>query len=303
MNEGVRRLVGLFHQSLLANVGGALDGSTTEPLHDLRIAIRRIRCVLRAFRKPLRKTSAKRIDDDLRRLNRALGTVRDLDVWIAFCERMAAEGDYAKHRYWPKFMVYQKGLRHLHHATVRRHLRGAGFAALRMRINRFLFLELAAAVGQAAEPIGPLARRAIAKTLRQALKLREWRYSSVPEERHELRIALRRVRYYCGFFEEMLGPGVHKLGRRAQRVERVLGDMRDADLGLDRVLNEGPRPPRRLVEQLRRLAQADATEIESQWAKFSDPKFVGAMRAELKTGVALAPAAGDPEPSDVGQLG
>jgi CHAD domain-containing protein len=282
LNEGIRRLIGPFHQTLLANVDGAVIGSNSRALHDLRISIRRIRIVLRAFRRPLRKTSAGRIDDDLRDLNRCLGPVRDLDVWIGFCEKGAVARRFSKHRLWPKFVAYQKELRSMQCATVRRHLRGAGFAALRTRIDRFLTAELPAAGGAAAAPIGPLSRRALLKSLRRALKIGGLRHSRDPEELHELRVELRRIRYFCGFFAELLGPRMLKLSRRAHRVERVLGEMRDADLALARVTREGPRPPRELVGELRRLAGADASVVDDEWEKLSDHDLVSAARRELK---------------------
>jgi CHAD domain-containing protein len=280
--EGVRRLVGPFYQALLANVEGAVIGTDNRALHDLRIAIRRIRSVLRAYRRALRKTSAKRIDADLKALNLYLGPVRDLDVWIGFCEEQAAAGQFSSHRLWPKFITFQRQLRTMQRATVRRHLRGAGFAALRARIDRFLAADLPAAGRAAAAPLGLLSRRAMQKSLRRALKLGGLRHSQVPEELHDLRIELRRLRYFCGFFGEMLGPRMKKLSRRAHRVERVLGEMRDADLALGRVTREGPRPPRLLVAELRRLARADATVVDAEWGRLADPGFVAAARRELK---------------------
>jgi triphosphatase len=282
VHEGVRRLVALFNQSLLANVEGAVIGSNSRALHDLRIAIRRIRTVLRAFRKPLRKTSARRIDDDLRDLNRCLGPVRDLDAWIGFCEKADVARRFSKHRLWPKFVAYQKELRRMQCTTVRRHLRGSGFASLRTRVDRFLLAELPAASGAAAAPLGPLFRRALLKSLRRALKLSGLRHSHDPDDLHELRVELRRIRYFCGFFGEMLGPRMSKLSRRAHRVERVLGEMRDADLALARVTMEGPRPPRLLVVELRRLARADAAVVDAEWDKLADRDVVSAARRELK---------------------
>jgi CHAD domain-containing protein len=282
VKECVRRLVGPFHRSFLANIEGSVTGSDINALHDLRIAIRRIRTVLRAFRRSLRKTSAKRIDADLKNLNQCLGPVRDLDVWIAFCEKESTSGGFSNHRLWPKFIAFQKELRRLQHTTVRRHLRGAGFYALRTRIDRFLEVELPEAGGSASEPLGPVSRRALLKSLRRMSKLGGLRHSCVAEELHELRIELRRIRYYCGFFEEMLGPRIHKLSRRAHRVERVLGEMRDADLALARVTREGPRPPRLLVKELRRLARADEAVVDAEWQKLADPEFIAAIRRELK---------------------
>jgi len=281
-HEGVRRLVGPFYQALLANVEGAVIGTDSRALHDLRIAIRRIRSVLRAYRRALRKTSAKRIDADLKDLNRCLGPVRDLDVWIEFCGKQALAGQFLSHRLWPKFIAFQIQLRTMHRATVRRHLRGAGFAAQRVRIERFLEAELPSGGRAASAPLGPVARRALLKSLRRALKLGGLRHSSVPEELHQLRIELRRLRYFCGFLGDMLGPRMHKLSRRAHRVERVLGEMRDADLALARVTTEGPRPPRLLVAELRRLAKADAAVVDAEWGRLADPEFIAAARAELK---------------------
>jgi CHAD domain-containing protein len=282
VHEAVRRLVGPFYQSLLANVEGAVIGTDSRALHDLRVAIRRIRSVLRAFRRALRKTSAKRIDADLKDLNRCLGPVRDLDVWIGFCEEQAVANQFSTHRLWPKFIAFQRQLRTMQRATVRRHLRGAGFAALRARIDRFLGAELAAAGRAASAPVGPQSRRALQKSLRRALKLGGLRHSQVPEELHELRIELRRIRYFRGFFEEMLGPRMKKLSRRAHRIERVLGEMRDADLALGRVTREGPRPPRLLVAELRRLARADAAVVDAEWGRLADTGFIVAARRELK---------------------
>ena len=281
-HEGVRRLVGPFYKALLSNVEGSVIGTDSRALHDLRIAIRRIRSVLRAYRRTLRKTSAKRIDADLKDLNRCLGPVRDLDVWIGFCELQAAAGELSSHRLWPKFIAFQRQLRTMQRATVRRHLRGARFAALRARIDRFLAAELPAAGRAASAPLGPLSRRAMQKSLRRALRLGGLRHSQAPEELHELRIELRRIRYFCGFFGEMLGPRMKKLSRRARRIERVLGEMRDADLALARVTREGPRPPRPLVAELRRLARADATVVDGEWQRLAAPEFVTAARRELK---------------------
>ena len=292
VHEGVRRLAGPFHQSLLANVEGAVIGSDSRALHDLRIAIRRVRSVLRAFWRPLRKTSVKRVDGDLKNLNRCLGPVRDLDVWIEFCEKQAVAGQFSNHRLWPKFIAFQKELRTMHRATVRRHLRGSGFAALRARVDRFLEAELPAAGRAASAPLGPAARRAILKSLRRALKLGGLRHSRVPEELHDLRIELRRLRYFCGFFGDMLGPSVKKLSRRAHRVERVLGEMRDADLALARVTREGPRPPRLLVAELRRLARADAAVVDAEWVRLADPGFISTVRRELKHSFERAAAVG-----------
>ena len=282
-HEGVRRLLFLHYRTVLANVDGALAGTHDEALHDLRIALRRMRAVLRAFRGRLARTSAIRIDRDLQQLNRSLGIARDLDVWIGFFSKESVSAQFTGHRLWPKFVAHQIDLRRLQQATVRRQLHGARFAALQLRIGRFLRVELPAlAASFPPVPLDRPARRALAKSLRRALELGHLRTSRSPEKVHRLRIALRRLRYLGAFFGPVLGRPVGKLSRRTHALERLLGQMRDADLVLARILQEGPTPPRLLVRQLERLRQVDAASVESSWSRFEDPQFILGLRAKLK---------------------
>ena len=273
--EAVRRLLFLNYRVFLLNVEGALGGETTEALHDLRIAIRRMRVVLRAFAKPLAGTSAGRIEVELQRLNRILGSARDLDVWIGFFSEETMARQFAHHRLWKGFLGHQLELRRLQQSTVRRHLHGAAFSSLRFRIGRLLRVELPEL--NRTMPFKPVergARRAVGKALRRALDLADLRHARSADKVHRLRIALRRLRYLGAFFERLLGPAVHKVSKRAHAVERILGGMRDADLALERILSEGPTPPRLLVRQLEKMRQTAAAELEACWTRFDDPELL-----------------------------
>jgi CHAD domain-containing protein len=283
VHEAIRRLLSLHDRTILINVQGALAGHGDEALHDLRIAIRRMRTVLKAFRQTLAGTAAARIERELQELNRILGVARDLDVWIGFFSRESVSSQFTGHRLWAGFVAHQLELRRLQQVTVRRHLHGAGFNALRLRIARFLRLELAraAAAGPGASVAAP-ARQAVRKSLRRAMELGHLRRSHSPEKLHRLRIALRRVRYLGGFFGPALGRSVRRLTRRAHALERLLGEMRDADLALARIRQEGPTPPRLLVRQLDKLRQADSAAMESAWARLQDPAFLLSLHRQLK---------------------
>ncbi|HEX3730824.1 MAG TPA: CHAD domain-containing protein, partial [Opitutaceae bacterium] len=281
--EALRRLLFLQYRLLLLNVEGARGGEATEALHDLRIAIRRMRVILRAFAKPLAGTSAERIEAELQRLNRILGSARDLDVWIGFFSEESMAKQFAHHRLWKGFIGHQLELRRLQQATVRRHLHGAAFSSLRFRLGRFLRIELPELNRATAfKPVGRGARRAIAKALRRALDLADLRHSPSADKVHRLRIALRRLRYLGGSFERLLGPAARKISRRAHAVERILGGMRDADLALARILSEGPTPPRLLVRQLERLRRDEAAELAACWNRFEDPALLAEVGRQLE---------------------
>ncbi len=61
---------------------GTIKGEDPEALHDMRVAARRLRAVLRIFRDCFPKKTFKRQDERLTSLVRALGAVREQDVFI-----------------------------------------------------------------------------------------------------------------------------------------------------------------------------------------------------------------------------
>jgi CHAD domain-containing protein len=65
----------------------AMKGEDIEALHNMRLAARRLRAILRIFRECFPKKKFKRQDETLRRLIRSLGAVREHDVFIELIER------------------------------------------------------------------------------------------------------------------------------------------------------------------------------------------------------------------------
>ena len=277
--EAARRLLFLYFRVLQANVGGAVAAKETEPLHIVRVAIRRLRAVLRVFRKPLARTSANRIDRELQQLNLALGEARDLDVWIDFLTSDALKRRLGHHPRWAKFVGHQRELRQLQQATVRRHLRGASFAALQVRIGRLLRIEIPRALPAMPRiPLDTFGRRMLVKNLRRALKLAELRRADSPGKLHQLRIALRRVRHVGSYFSDVLGPPGAVVVRRVHAVERTLGRMRDLDLAFARIQREGPSPPRLLVKMLERRRESAVRELARTWRRLEKPRLLRDLR-------------------------
>jgi len=281
--EAVRRLLFVHYRTIVVNLEGALRYENDEALHDIRIAIRKARTILRGFRKPLESTSALRLDGDLQQLNRALSLARDLDVWIAFLTSGPVKLRLAGNRNWHKFTGHQQELRRLQQATVRRHLSGSAFTSLRTRFGRLLRVELPREIERAPTvPIEAVARRVLAKQLRRAMKLAELRHARSPEKLHRLRISLRRVRYLSLCFRPVLGLAIDRLRSRTHAVERTLGDIRDTSLALARIQHEGPTPPRLLVSQLKRSNQSAVAKLERVWPQLDNPALLLRVRRALE---------------------
>lgn len=77
-----RRVFTDLHQTIISQETGSLDGSV-ESIHDMRVAVRRLRVALSNFAVCLPKEDRKRLRLRLENLADALGAVRDMDVIIA----------------------------------------------------------------------------------------------------------------------------------------------------------------------------------------------------------------------------
>jgi CHAD domain-containing protein len=281
--EAARRLLSLHFKTVLINVDGARTGAGPKPLHDIRVAVRRTRAVLRAFRKPLAETSAERVDGVLRRLNRALGPPRDADVSVAFLTSQEVQKQFRNEPGWQEFVRLQIRRRRQLLVAVRRHLAEEELAALKLDMGHLLRVELPRlAKADPSISLERLARRRLRKEFCRALALAHLRRSKSPEDLHTLRIAMRRVRYLGEFFPPVLGATVSRLKNRVHAMERALARIHDTDVGLQRLAAGRLEPPRSLVLLLGERRREALVRLEETWRHLTQSAFQRAVRRKLK---------------------
>ena len=277
-NQAVASIAGQLlsaqYRLICKHEAGALASCGTEPLHQLRVAIRRFRAVLRFFRKPLAKTSAAALDRALGRLNRDLGQARDVDVWVDYLLSGEVRPRMADTRQWKPFLKHQLNLKRRHEANARRILRGEGYARLRQRMDRFLRVELPRA-GNGAR--GGELRRFIARRVRKAfvrsLMAVGARQRLSPATMHKSRARIRRARYWTESFEPMLGPVSRKLARRLKRAADELGWVSDLDVQRRKFCRARPPAPRRLVDQLKENRRGHLRASKKALRRLRMPRF------------------------------
>jgi CHAD domain-containing protein len=208
-----------------AHVAGAIDGSDPEELHDLRVAVRRMRAALRLFERALPAADAA-LDParaGLKETGAILGRARDLDVqierlraWVASTERL---GDPAAAR---AVGLLDKD-RRIARLALRRHLRGAVFA------RRMALVEVAAQAALAA-PARRTAPRLLRRPSKQVLMAvaRARASPAEPTVFHALRIDVKRLRYALEFLEPSLPFSPRRLLRRLRAAQEALGALQDA---------------------------------------------------------------------------
>jgi exopolyphosphatase/guanosine-5'-triphosphate,3'-diphosphate pyrophosphatase len=268
--EAARRLLSIQFKTILADLDAAVAGETSQPLHDIRVALRRMLTLLRAFRKHLPDGPRQEIEKMLLEILAELGPVRDFDEWVTLLESNPVRVAVARSRLFPTYLRHHQQRRQLTYATVRRCFRGPHFASQRLKINRLLRVELPRLIKT--EPPGSLpklAAKQLGKAMRRVVKNERLRHSRSPRKLHKLRIALREARYLAEFFGPVLGPDTVKLAKRLHAVERVLGRIHDIDLGMEHLTREGPLPPRAIGVYLQRQRARNLAALAKEWRRFA----------------------------------
>lgn len=216
---------------LLGNWSAVTVARDPEGIHQMRVALRRLRSALTLFNGPFR-ASLSALEEELRWLAGVMGEARDLDVFQEEVFRPAAEAHGEDERLRELMTVVR---------TRRRIAWSHVFEALESERFRRLVLELAAvtfskpwldaAIGgnEAVRPALELARTRLDDRCAKAMKLGRRIDDLDAEERHELRKRLKKVRYALDFFQSLFAKrDVKRFLKRLSSLQDVLGEMNDA---------------------------------------------------------------------------
>ena len=208
------------------------DASDAEALHDFRVALRRLRSTVRAYRDYLGDSVAKKDLRRLRDLARATGGARDAEVHIEWIEKRLDRfgGD---ERFGAAWLLEELRDRKADaEDELRREVR-RDFGRERWRLSRRLRfyrveVSLDDAVGGArmAAVLGRLVREAALEAQRHLERVRA---IADQEQAHEARIAGKRLRYLLEPFADELEGGPEAI-KRLKKLQDLLGDMHDADV-------------------------------------------------------------------------
>ena len=265
-----RGLVAILHGCLdqfAANEIAFTAGGGSEAIHQLRVAIRRMRAAFSAFGSAVPPDEVADFRADLQWLQQIFGPLRDWDV---FCNETLSAFRSA--------LPNHGGLREL--ATDARAARGQALVAARealasvryglfqVRLARWLEKD----AGDEGLRLGEFAAKALAKRDRKLRRAGKNLDGSTPERLHDIRIAAKKARYAAEFFRDLFGgKATRKYLRALRRIQDGLGAMNDANMAR-RLVNE-IRPDDREITALldgwfaARIV-ASRGDMDALWRKF-----------------------------------
>jgi CHAD domain-containing protein len=243
-------------EKMAESLGTAIDGRHPRGVHDMRVASRRLRAALQVFRPWLDPDEEQRLARSVRRVTRALGAVREIDVMriaLALASRRAQPvRAFAIEAVDSRLAARRRRMR----ARMMKRFAKVDLDALDDRLRR-LATELRDADAKAAEAparngespaaatetVEDLARAVAADVIATAHRLLD---SPLPEEEgtgearealHRVRIAAKKLRYVLEILTPSLSPAGKKLVPRLRRLQDRIGDFHD-DVVLDDMLAE-----------------------------------------------------------------
>jgi inorganic triphosphatase YgiF len=291
--EALRAIIEETLGHLLANQPAALAGDP-EGVHQVRVAVRRIRSALRLFSPHLESHAKGLFEDELRRAGQTIGEARDWDV---FCDEILPQvSETPEARNLSEMMEAPAEARRAaaHKACVRQ-LRDPSFRALALGLAAWIEegREDSGQVGDDGlkRDIGDIARNLLDRLDAKAMKRgRAVRPDVLPEELHPLRKSLKKVRYSVEFLESIFpAKKAKRFLRHLEELQEVLGEINDAamatrlaeGLAADKHLELAPSVA--AISLSRGRAAQDAMKaLAKTWHAYSDePRFWrGDLRSE-----------------------
>ena len=218
----VRWALARHTQWLVTHDPGARLGREPESLHQMRLATRQLRAVLRATRPMLIPEWADSLRDELRWLGRLLGPARDLDVQLAYFREESASLDAQDRRPLTSFIVHLEAQRNKVQEVLLNELKSARYLDLIRRLREAPHDPTAL---ESTVTLRDLAKQEFTK-LRNAFRQAGRTPNSATI--HEIRIKTKRARYAAELAGSTVGKPATRFINKARTVQGVLGMHQDA---------------------------------------------------------------------------
>ena len=234
----------LWH--LLRNEGATLAGNA-EAIHQMRVAVRRLRSVLAAVRSMLPSEQYQWLKDELKWLAGSLGPARDWDVFttelLAPVRSVLSSGPDTEN-----LVEAAKQRQQAAYDTARQAIESRRYSDAMLKTVRWIetqgwrdqrVSEHSAALFSSIAEIAP---SIVEQRWRQAMKRCKHFSRLTQDERHQLRIALKNLRYVIEFLESLFdAASVKALMKRLKGLQEDLGHLNDVGTA-QRLIRELARP-------------------------------------------------------------
>ncbi|MBE9475256.1 MAG: CHAD domain-containing protein, partial [Chloroflexi bacterium] len=303
LSEAGRKVMGYHFAQMILHEAGTRLGEDIEELHDMRVATRRMRAAFEVFRDAFEPKAVKSHLKGLRATGRALGRVRDLDVFIEKAQQYLDALPQEQRSGLEPLLVLWENERQDDREKMLEHLNSEDYADFKRK-----FLKFVSTPSAGARPVSETSPHLVQHILPALIYTRlaaVRAYGPILEsativQLHSLRIEFKKLRYTLEFFREVLGEEVKELIEEIKVLQDHLGDLNDANVAcsilrqfLDewesrqvyRPISERENPEPVVAYLANKHAERYflTTTFQDVWQGFDQPE----MRAKLASAIAV----------------
>ena len=200
-----------------------------EGVHQTRVAMRRVRAALRAFKGALPYDKRKAFNGEFRWFQQRLAPARDWQVFLSETLPKIASGAQGEDESARRLLRVARAERRRALDDVAGFLQSRRYARLLLQFERWLASLEREAGGDLDGPVRPFAKTVLRKTWRYFLEDSRPLSRLSCEDLHEVRKRGKKARYAAQFFHSLwTGPGVRLFMKRMAQVQDGLGKANDA---------------------------------------------------------------------------
>jgi CHAD domain-containing protein len=254
-----------FAVTIEDNVPGTIAAIDVEFLHDLRVAVRRTRSILKLAGDVLPNGLAQRFSSEFKWLGDLTTPVRDLDVYLLDIDTMAARLTSADPSELDPFRSFLVRHRAAERRRLVRGLRSRRFEDLMIQWRGALAEVMADTGGE--PTVAALARQRIGRAYRNAVRRGKRITADSPSaDVHSLRKRCKELRYLLEVFRPVCARAPHRrLLKELKALQDTLGDFQDGEVQREAIrefaaamMEQGVAPPATVLAMGELAAQLDA---------------------------------------------
>ena len=285
IEAATRKILAAQLQRVRQHDPGTREGRDPEALHDMRVAVRRLRAAIRMFAGAMSTSLHATLTAELKWLGQTLGDVRDLDVQLA---NLAKHGSSVSPAYrdglepFRRYMESERTRRRLQLLVV---LDSSRYFHLLTQLERYTRpqsrprFQSPAAQASISATGRPTLKRAFRRLIERGEAVEA---APQPGDLHALRIRAKRLRYLLEFLREITGEPGRRLVKQLVQLQDALGAFNDAQVAASfiRTYRQGPgvRSDPATGHHLTELGLAELAESELRRADAAREAFLDAWR-------------------------
>ncbi len=228
-------------QHLIANEAIVRRAPEADAVHQMRVALRRLRAAITLFKSVVEDEKRDPIKDELKWMANVLGEARDLDVYITKVLE-PAQDEHGNDEGYQNLLAEYRKRRHESYRMVEETIVSARFingvlgTAAWIEAGDWLQDGSKPARKRRDQPIAVLAEEELSRRWKKIIKRGRNLMELDPEERHQVRIEIKKLRYASEFFESLFTGGGAKKRKRAalstlEALQETLGELNDIAVG------------------------------------------------------------------------